>query len=230
MFSNACVTTREAIYGALATTVIGPTSAKIGNGTAFMIAPGILVTAAHFVHVESDPSKPIHGTFEVIRAPDVSQSMEVGTFLAEDPELDLALLELRNPRSGACLTLEPRDVPRGTNCGLLGFPLAEVSVQGGRKKFNLLERFQGAYISAVHPITLPGGRQASYYETDALMYSGSSGCPGFLSDGRVIGMHVKSILEGKKGGSGTTGTRLAISLWVKSPDIIAFAAANGVTV
>jgi len=230
VFSKACAAIREAIYGVLGTSVIGANRANISNGTAFMIAPGILATAAHFIHLESDPSKPIHGQFEAIRAPDVGKSMEVATFLAEDAELDVALLRLQNSRSSFCLTLEPGEVPRGTNCGSLGFPLAHVSVQAGRKKFDLLERFQGAFVSAVNPVTLPSGRQASYYETDALMYSGSSGCPGFLPDGRVVGMQVKSIVEGKKAGADTTETRLAISLWVKSPEIIAFAGANGVTI
>ncbi len=230
MFSSTCAKTREGIYGVMGTTVLPGNQLNVTNGTAFMIAPGILATAAHFVHVESQPSKPIHSAFEAIRAPDVGQKIETATFLAEDAVLDLALLQLQNPRSDSYLTLEPGEVPPGTRCGSLGFPLAQVTVKAGRKNFNLLERFQGAYISAVHPVTDPSGRQLAYYETDALMYEGSSGCPGFLTDGRVVGMQVKSIVEGKKTGSTAQRTRLAISLWVRSPDIIAFAAYNGVTI
>ena len=74
------------------------------------------------------------------------------------------------------------------------------------------------------------GNTVTFYETDSLMYGGSSGCPGFLESGKVFGMHNRSVLEAPKGGQqgDTTGTRLAISMWVPSMDIIAFASAHGV--
>ncbi len=230
MFSTACAKNREAIYGVLCTSVIAKNRANITNGTAFMIAPGVLATTAHVVHLQSDPTKPVHSSFEVIRAPDVGSSMETATFLAEDAGLDLALLKIQAPRSKVCLNLATADVPRGTTCGSLGFPLAQVGVQAGKKKFNLLERFQGAHISALNNFTNPGGIQVTYYETDALMYEGSSGCPGFTTNGEVVGMQVKSLIQGKKTGSTTQETRLAISLWVRSPDIISFATANAVNI
>jgi hypothetical protein len=101
------------------------------------------------------------------------------------------------------------------------------------KMFNLVERFQGANISAFLTQADPSGRQLSYYETDALMYKGSSGCPGFLMNGNVFGMHIRSAIErSNQGGNpdvkAPLETRLAISIWVPSMDIIAFAKDNGV--
>ena len=100
------------------------------------------------------------------------------------------------------------------------------------RSINLIQRFQGASISAFPTQQHPSGRALDFYETDALMYSGSSGCPGFLRDGLVWGMHVSSVVEGTNQGQSQQATgpaaRLAISLWVPSADIASFASANGV--
>ena len=77
------------------------------------------------------------------------------------------------------------------------------------------------------------GRPVTFYETDSLMYGGSSGCPGFLESGKVFGMHNRSVLEASKGGQRsavTQGTRLAISMWVTSIDIVGFVSAQGIKV
>ncbi len=59
------------------------------------------------------------------------------------------------------------------------------------------------------------------------MYEGSSGCPGFIPSGQVFGVQSRSIVQAAKAGA-AAGTRVAISMWVSSVDVIAFAAANGV--
>ena len=234
MFSQACSEIRNAIYGVVGTSQVGVNMVNCTNATAFMIAPGVLATAAHFIHIENDPTKPVHETFEAIRAPDVGQKMENAQLIAEDSTRDLALLRINNPRSEVCVTLEPDEVAIGTSCGSLGFPLAQIVFTQTGKMFNLIERFQGANISAFHTQVDPSGRQLPYYETDALMYKGSSGCPGFLVNGNVFGMHVRSAIEKPRRAADAPDaeeqpeTRLAISLWVPSMDIIAFALDNGI--
>ena len=123
-------------------------------------------------------------------------------------------------------------VKLGTPCGSLGFPLAVVDPTQQGVNFNLVERFQGANISAFVNGKDSNGKPVSFYETDSLMYGGSSGCPGFVESGEVFGMQNRSVLEtpklGQKANSTAQLTRVAISMWVTSMDIIAFAIANGV--
>src|SRR5437870_2552643 len=88
LFDKACAQVREALYGLTATSIVGPNLANCSTGTAFMVSPGVLATAAHGVHVENNPSKPIHSQFEVIRSPDIGKQMENATLIAEDPLRD----------------------------------------------------------------------------------------------------------------------------------------------
>lgn len=155
-------------------------------------------------------------------------------FVAEDRELDLAILRLPEGYGNSLLELLQDQVPVGTTCGALGFPLSSVSVTQNKKMFNLDLRFQGAYVSSFQTLRTPSGSDLSVYETDSLMYKGSSGCPGFLKDGNCFGMHNKSRVENPT--SGGTGplpgreTRLAISLWVSSMTIIDYLNAQGIEV
>ncbi len=226
-FSKACVQMREAVYGIKAFSQIGPNQFNISTGTAFMIAPGVLITCAHLCHIENNPSRPRHSAFQVIRALDIGQRLEKCTFMTEDVEQDLALLHIDNPRSIRCVKLTYKQIKRGTPVGSLGFPLAFIDQNTG--VFRLVERFQGAYISSFNYKITSSGRKIYYHETDSLMYKGSSGCPGFLSNGKVFGMHNASVVEQSPQVSrqGTSQEiRLAISLWVPAKDIIDFATHN----
>lgn len=236
MFSKACSKVRESVYGVLGSSRVNARKVNCTNATAFMIAPGVLSTAAHFVHIENNPSKPVHSSFEAIRTPDIGQKMETARLIAEDTTRDIALLRIDSPRSNIYVSLEAKRIPIGTSCGSSGFPLAQVVFTKTEKKFNLVERFQGASISAFLTITDSSGQQLSYYETDALMYRGSSGCPGFVTNGNVFGMHIRSVVEKPKGTSSSlkqmeqAEIRLAISIWVPSMDIINFAKAHRIAV
>lgn len=229
MFQQACSGIRESVYGVKCSSPIGGSRFTASLGSAFMISPGILSTCAHLLHVNSDVLKPIHKTFEVIRAPDIGQSMENARVIAEDANKDIALLKLDTPRSNQCVTFDPNVVDIGTTCGSLGFPLAGIDPQG---RFNLVLRFQGAFVSSFDISN-------ANYEVDALMYSGSSGSPGFTSNGKVIGMqHLSRIPSAPQIGqsnpqtsSGLSQTnRFAISLWVTSKQIIDFANNNGIKI
>jgi len=229
-FVKSCAANRRAIYGLLASSPVKPRGANLSNGSAFMVAPGFLIAAAHGVYFDNDPTKPQHQKFEVIRAPDIGQQMETATLVAVDNVKDLALLRIASPRSTPRLKMLKGRVPAGTPCGSLGFPLAQVGVTPqGVVGFNLWERFQGASISRFGTETDNKGNTISFYETDSLMYEGSSGCPGFIASGEVFGMQSRSMMQTAKAGA-PAGTRLAISMWVSSMDIIAFVAANGVVI
>lgn len=236
MFVQACNQIRECIYGLMAISQIGPNQVTATNGTGFMVAPGIVVTAAHLCHVENDRSKPIHKLFEAIRSPDIGHNMERATLLAADSTRDIALLRIDNPRSTSQVLLECNKVSTGTGCGSLGFPLASVVFSPSGRMFNLVERFQGASISTYQTSKDPSGRTLCFYETDALMYGGSSGCPGFFTDGRVFGMHVASIVDPASAQANVAkpgqvaGNRLAISIWVPATEIRDFVLANGIEI
>jgi len=226
MFEQACMANRDAIYGLLASSPINPHGVTASNGTAFMVAAGYLVTAAHCVHQDTDHRRPVHSKFELIRTPDIGQRMEIASLHAIDDKQDVAILRIAAPRSTSTLKLLDRVVERGAAVGSLGFPLSQVTASNQRLAFNAVERFQSASISTFVSATQPDGSSYMHYETDSLMYGGSSGCPGFLPTSEVWGMHNRSAIEA--GAQGNQSTRLAISLWVPSITIVAFCRAHGV--
>ena len=63
----------------------------------------------------------------------------------------------------------------------------------------------------------------TFYETDNLMYSGSSGCPAFTSDGIVIGMQCGNL-------NSKQGNQLSISIVATAASIMDLAVANGLSV
>lgn len=225
MFQQACSTIVNKIYGIRCDTQLG-TLLNYSTGTGFMISPGIIATAAHVIHDQCQPTHPQHNSFKVIRAPDIGQQMEQAQLIGEDEVRDIALLRIEHPRSNQTVTLNRNVVPIGVSCGSLGFPLATIDLTG----FHLALRFQGANISAFLTGPDASGRNLSFYETDALMYSGSSGCPGFTADEVVFGMHNRVRNDPHSTQAGSLINRLAISLWVPSTDIIAFARTSGITI
>ncbi|HEY3419132.1 MAG TPA: serine protease [Methanomassiliicoccales archaeon] len=224
MFRRACSTNRESIYGVHGFSIIGDNLQANTIGSGFTIAPGIIVTAGHLVHLDSDAKKSIQTSFDVIRSPDIGQGTEKAEFIAEDSEYDIALLKIVNPRSAKFLTLEPNKIQTGTNCGSLGFPLCSFDNNG----FHLVERFQGSYVSCYSQGISPKGKPVYQYEVDSLMYKGSSGCPGFLMSGVVIGM--QSSYQMNREGQDGKMSQLAISNWVPSMEIIRCAKANGIKI
>jgi len=230
MFQESCAKNRHAIYGVVGTSPTQNGQEYHNMGTGFMIAPGIIATAAHLIHNSSVSDRPLHAQFRVVRAPDIGQPFESATLIAENPQRDIALLRVETPRSQEYLNLESTRVPIGTFCGSLGFPFMSVqsNVQN-QPVFNMIERFQGSHISSFVTATIPGGPMTmNFYETDSLMYPGSSGCPVFLTSSKVIGMQVQSLMENNPANPNAGATRAAISVLVPSMDIISFARQNQV--
>ncbi|MBI2506547.1 MAG: trypsin-like peptidase domain-containing protein, partial [Candidatus Colwellbacteria bacterium] len=170
---------------------------------------------------EANLSKLVHQNFECIRAPEIGQQMERASFVAEDPVHDIALLKIGNPRNSSVVKFDKNAIPRGTSCGFLGFPLANVQFfPDGKRQFNLFERFQGAYISNYITHDLGTPKERTFYEIDTMMYSGSSGCPAFTITGKVVGMQVASVVQKRK--EDNQAERVAISLVVPSLEILNF--------
>jgi hypothetical protein len=191
-----------------------------------MIAPGIIATVAHALHINGDVSEPLHETFEVIRTPDIGKGMQFAHVIAEDIDRDLAMLRVETPHDYRYLRLVDSIAPMGSTCGFQGFPLSSVEFIDTGLNITLIERFQGATISAFITETT-NNRDLDWYETDQLMYSGSSGCPGFLLDGRVFGMQSNTLTTEE---TGDESKRLAIARQVPSTEILAFAKANGISI
>ena len=224
MFRDTCLKVREAIYGVLCVSNLQDTQTA-DSGSGFMIAPGVIATVAHALHINGDIAEPLHQTFEVIRTPDIGKDMQFAHVLAEDIDRDLALLPVEYPHDYRYLRLVENTAQIGSKCGFQGFPLSSVEFNENGINLTLIERFQGAYISAYMTET-DKDRDLNWYETDQLMYSGSSGCPGFLQDGRVFGMQSNTLTTGE---TDDESKRLAIARQVPSMEILAFARANGIT-
>ncbi|HMK95424.1 MAG TPA: serine protease [Candidatus Limnocylindrales bacterium] len=227
MFINAAAEIRESLYGVIAKTVQGG-HALYGIGSGVMITPHYVITNAHVIHVNSDVANKTHQTLEVVRSPDIGKKCTVTTLHKEDPVRDLALLKIEDQTSTRSVALEDTKVPSGTMCGSLGFPLSKAEVVDGALRFRLTERFQGAFISAYFTVNI-SGRPISWYEVDRVMYGGSSGCPFFLENGRVIGLQTRVRTDTSKAETPVEKRDyLAISLLIPSPEIVGFAKSCGV--
>lgn len=217
MFEKALKENREAIYAVLAPAALPGEAATPSGGTAFMIAPGLLVTAARCLPGGSGPEGLPCPEISVVRAPDIGRGTERATLVALDRGKGLALLRIDAPRSVASLRLLDASVPVGTPCAYSGFPrlaMDPAPVPGS----SLIEMFQGASVSSFARTAGTGGESVFRYVTDAPLVGDASGCPGFTATGEVFGM-----LDCPPG-----DPRSAVPSWVPSMEIAAFALENGV--
>jgi len=217
MFEKALTENREAIYAILASSPLPADAATPSCGTAFMIAPGFLVTAERCLPRGSEPGNLPRPDLSLVRAPDIGHGTERADLVSLDRGKGLALLRIEAPRSTACLRILDTPVPVGTQCAYSGFPrlaMGPAPLPGA----SLIEMFQGANVSSFVRTAGPGGEPVSYYVTDAPVLGDASGCPGFLPSGEVFGM-----LNSPPG-----DIRSALPSWVSSMDILSFARRNGV--
>ena len=217
MFEKALASIREAIYAIIASSPLPTDAATPSGGTAFMIAPGLLVTAARCLPGGSDPGDPPWTELSLIRAPEIGRGTERATLVSLDRGKGLALLRIDAPRSAASLRILDAPVPIGTPCAYSGFPRLAMD-PAPRPGASLIEMFQGAVVSSFTRTAGPGGELVSCYLTDAPLVGDASGCPGFVSSGEVFGM-----LNCPAG-----DIRSAVPSWVPSMDIVSFARGNGV--
>ncbi|TRZ97461.1 MAG: serine protease [Deltaproteobacteria bacterium] len=217
MFENALTSIREAIYAILASSPLPVDAATPSGGTAFMIAPGLLVTAARCIPEGLEPENLPCPELSIVRAPDIGRGTERATLVSLDRGKGLALLRIDAPRSTAFLRILDTPVPVGTRCAYSGFPRIAMG-PAPRPGASLIEMFQGASVSAFVETAGPGGEPVFRYVTDAQIVGDASGCPGFLPSGDVFGMLI----------SPPGDIRSALPSWVTSMDILRFARGNGV--
>lgn len=218
MFEKALAENREAVYAILSSSPPDPKAITPSIGTAFMVAPGLLVTAARCLRDESKPGAPPHEGLRVIRAPDIGREPEPVAVLAANARKDIALLRIVSPRSGACLRLLGNPIPVGTHCGTAGFPRISVD-ESPASALSLIELFQGAEISGFVSAVGTDGHDDTRYETDSPLYGDASGCPGFLPSGEVFGMCHNPV--------GIPPSD--VTHWVPSMTILAFLKAKNIT-
>ena len=190
------------------------------------MAPRFVVTNAHILHLDGNVANGVHKEFEVIRSPDIGQNAVTARLVKEDPVRDLALLKIDGQPHRQCVCFAEGLVASGTSCGSLGFPLSVVESSNGRVCYGFVERFQGAFISAYVTENVCD-RLISWYEVDRVMYGGSSGCPFFTQDDKVVGLQTRVRNAEKNGGDGTQNF-LAISLLIPSPEVLQFFKSAGI--
>jgi S1-C subfamily serine protease len=194
-----------------------------------MIAPGVLATVAHVLYRNKGDSTSFQDSIQTMRVPELgrAQQMETAIVMAIDAEYDIGLLKIENPRTTTAVTLATDPLLVGTEVGAVGFPL--MNIRAVRTGVALpIPRFQGGHVSVSYSMRSPtSGRQLAYHETDVPMYKGSSGCPGFLAEGVVFGVHVAEWHDG--GGDEDPGQR-AFSMRAPASAIISLAHEHDISV
>lgn len=205
MFQQACLQLRNSVFGVRAG-INNNGSITYALGSGFLIAPNIIVTTAHGMRDLATGVQ--HTFFEVICSADIGKHPVPAELIFQDPASDVAFLRIVNGNYNSVVSISGDFVNKGTMIGTLGFPLSEMT----NGIWILKERFQHGFVSGYYPHNFYG-HMITFYETDNLMYSGSSGCPAFTSDGVVIGMQSGNL-------NSKQGNQLSISIVVTSSSII----------
>lgn len=208
MFQKACSQLSSSIFGVRAGIKDqGKIIYSLGSG--FLIAPNIIATTAHGMR---DLATGVHHTFfEVICSVDIGKLPVPAELIFQDPTTDVAFLRIKEGNYTNAVSMRNDFVNKGTMIGTLGFPLSEMT----NGTWILKERFQHGFVSGYFPHNFYG-HMITFYETDNLMYSGSSGCPAFTSDGVVIGMQCGNL-------NSKQGNQLSISIVATAASIMELA-------
>ena len=149
----------------------------LSAGTGFVIAPDLVVTAAHVVE-----------GYESMVVTSIDGSERVGHAIGFAPGQDAALIQLVEPVGIEPLPWSDRTPRVGSDISVLGYPLnLDISVTSGT-------------ISGVdRTILFPSGEIIpNVMQTDALTNPGNSGGPWLDDTGSVIGLHI----AGRDGAAG----------------------------
>ena len=150
---------------------------QLDAGTGFVIAPDLVVTAAHVVE-----------GFESMVVTSIDGSQRTGKAIGFAPGQDAALIQLDDPVDAEPLRWSTRAARVGSDITVLGYPLnLDLSVTAGT-------------ISGVgRTILFPNGETIpNVMQTDALTNPGNSGGPWLDETGSVIGLHI----AGRDGAAG----------------------------
>lgn len=148
--------------------VIGGACGVTQEGTAFEVAPGVVVTNAHVVAGEAAPQIDEGG----LLFPAVP--------VLFDPQLDVAVLRTSAPM-GRPLSLDPASVPRGTEAAIVGYPEngpLTVTPAGIATRLSAVTR----------DIYDRGLVTKDVYELNGVVEPGNSGSPLVAASGQVVGV------------------------------------------
>lgn len=161
---------RQVALGAEASTVkvLGQACGYMQEGSAFVVAPGTVVTNAHVVAGERDTVVVVQGAQYPART------------VLFDPTFDLAVLRTAAPL-GKPLSIEASTVPSGTQGVVLGYPENGPLAAGPAAVASELSA-QGRNIYNAGTVT------REVYQIDATVQPGNSGGPLLDGSGRVIGV------------------------------------------
>jgi len=135
------------------------------SGTAFLVSPSLMATAAHVI--ENSTSLQVELEGELIDA-DV---------FGVDLSNDLALLELEEEVDGHVFAFAPEDPEPGTRIAAIGFPLGEPKTLT-----------EGTVSGLDRHIETRSGSYDGLMQTDTAINPGSSGGPLLDITGRVVGV------------------------------------------
>jgi S1-C subfamily serine protease len=148
--------------------IIGVACGDEQEGSGFVVGPGLVATNAHVVAGER--------ATEVV----VSGSSFKATVVLFDPNFDLAVLRTDAPL-GPVLTIDPNQVPRGTQAAILGYPEDGPLTVGGAG-------VTAAVTALGQDIYNQGAVSRGVYALDATVRPGNSGGPVLIAGGEVIGV------------------------------------------
>ncbi|HET6794395.1 MAG TPA: MarP family serine protease [Acidimicrobiales bacterium] len=159
-----------AVAGRSTVKIVSQGCGELLEGSGFVVAPGVVVTNAHV----------IAGT-QLTKVFD-DNGTHPATAVYFDPGFDLAVLRTGGaPLAGPPLRLDPTDVSRGAQGGVLGYP--------GGGDFTAVKAAVAQLFQAVgRNIYGTGLTTRSVYELDATVLPGNSGGPMVATNGEVIGV------------------------------------------
>jgi S1-C subfamily serine protease len=173
--SGPVVTPTDAATRALANPALSSTVKILGvacgneqEGSGFVVGHGLVVTNAHVVAGEANTQVVVGGT------------SYKGTVVLFDPAFDLAILRTDAPL-GPVLSLDPNQVPRGTQAAILGYPENGPLTVGGAGV--------ASQVTALgRDIYNKGNVTRSVYALQADVRPGNSGGPVVIAGGHVVGI------------------------------------------
>jgi S1-C subfamily serine protease len=169
------ITPNDAATRALAASAVLSTVKILGaacgdeqEGSGFVVGHGLVVTNAHVVAGESATQVVVGG------------SSYPATVVLFDPDFDLAVLRTSAPL-GPALTIDPDQVPRGTQAAVLGYPEngpLTIGAAGVTEEITALGR----------DIYNQGAVTRGVYALEANVRPGNSGGPVVIAGGEVVGV------------------------------------------
>ena len=170
-----------------------------GNGSGFVIAPGLVATAAHVVD----------GASSISLAPEGGSTVDA-TVVGSDSGEDLALLRADGALKAKALRFHSgSDMPIGRDVIALGYPLGLP-----------FTATRGAITGQGRDMDIEGTAYTGLFQTDAAVNPGNSGGAIINQAGDVVGVVVAGDEESAGIGFGVpvSKARPVLGGWVKSPD------------